>query len=476
MATQRNPQSQRSTASRTSTETEVLVPVRSFQPRIDYRTIDSLTLNARNARTHSEKQVEQLAAAIREFDFIVPIVIDRDGQILAGHGRLAAAKSLGLSCVPVITADHLSDAQRRAYVIADNRLAERADWDRSLLAVELQELSELDLTFDVELTGFETSEIDLLIEGQETEKTNEDEQVPEPPDNTPPISKHGDHWLLGGHRIACGNSLEASTLERLIGGEHAEAVFMDPPFNVRIDGHASGLGSVHHREFPMASGEMTEAEFTAFLQTALTSISKFCVDGSVLFICMDWRHLFELQTAARQADLSTLNLCVWSKTNAGMGSFYRSKHELVLVLKKGNAPHRNNIQLGQYGRYRTNVWEYEGANTLSRKRRAELALHPTVKPVALVADAIKDVTQRGDLILDGFAGSGTTIIAAHRTGRRCYAVELDPGYVDVAVRRWQAFTGEDAIHAETSMTFAEVTKTRAATTRRCRKRRKPVEA
>jgi DNA modification methylase len=447
----------------------------SFQPQIDYRNVDSLTLNPRNARTHSDKQIAQLATAIQEFGFIVPIVVDGDNLILAGHGRQAAARQLNLSHVPVITADHLSDEQRRAYVIADNRLAERADWDRSLLAVELKELSELDLAFDVELTGFETSEIDLLIEGQETEKTNEDEQIPEPPRDTPPVSRDSDLWLLGNHRIACGNSLEASTFERLGGGERAAAAFMDPPVNVRIDGHAGGLGNIHHREFPMASGEMTEAEFTGFLRSSLTTVSEHCVDGAVLYICMDWRHLFELQTAARQAGLSTLNLCVWSKTNAGMGSFYRSKHELVLVLKKGNAPHRNNIQLGQYGRYRTNVWEYEGANTLSRKRRAELAVHPTVKPTSLVADAIKDVTRRGDLVLDGFAGSGTTILAGQKTGRRCYAAELDPGYVDVAVRRWQSLTGEDAIHAETGLTFEQAAESRAAPLRQCRKRRKPVE-
>ncbi len=447
-----------------------------FQPQISWKNPEDLTPNGRNPRTHSTKQVAQIAASIRQFDFVVPIVVDDNNRILAGHGRLAAANLLQLSRVPVIIIEHLTDEQRRAFVIADNRLAELAGWDQALLAVELQELSELDLDFDVEITGFETAEIDLLIDELDTHAADDADHFPPQSETTPAVSRLGDVWQMGDHRLICGNALEAETFEGLLDGEEADAVFIDPPYNVRIDGHVGGLGSIHHGAFPMACGEMSETEFTEFLQAALTTVSRHCIDGAVLFICMDWRHLYELQTAARQAGLSMLNLCVWAKTNAGMGSFYRSQHELVFVFKKGSEPHTNNVQLGRYGRYRTNVWRYEGANSISPNRRAELAMHPTVKPVALVSDAIKDVTRRGDLVLDGFAGSGTTVLAAQRPGRRCYGIELDPGYVDVAIRRWQNLTGEDAVHANLDMTFAELAETRTATTRRCRKRRKPVEA
>ncbi len=259
-----------------------------------------------------------------------------------------------------------------------------------------------------------------------------------------------------------------------MGDEQADMVFIDPPYNVPIDGHVCGLGAVKHREFIMASGEMLEAEFIAFLQRSLTNHAEHCRDGAIVYSCMDWRGLFQLQTAARQADLSMLNLCVWAKTNAGMGSLYRSQHELILVLKNGTAPHRNNVQLGRYGRYRTNIWRYEGATSIRASRRAELAAHPTTKSSAMIGDAIKDVTKRGDLILDGFAGSGTTILAAQKTGRRCRAIEIDPGYVDVAIRRWQAYTGEKAIDAESGATFDELAASRTAEPARpVRKRRKP---
>ncbi len=280
-------------------------------------------------------------------------------------------------------------------------------------------------------------------------------------------------WKLGDHRLICGDALGPTVFKRLTGKEHAAMVFVDPPYNVAIDGHVCGLGAIRHREFAMASGEMSEAEFTDFLQRHSPTMQTI-VETERSFCCMDWRHLYELQTAARQVKLSTLNFCIWRKTNAGMGALYRSQHELILVLKKGTAPHQNNVQLGRFGRYRTNVWTYEGATSVRASRREELALHPTVKPVTLIADAIKDVTRRGDLVLDGFAGSGTTILAAQKTGRRCYAIELDPGYVDVAIRRWQSYTGEKAIHAESGSMFDDLAASRTAEPARpVRKRRKP---
>jgi DNA modification methylase len=241
-------------------------------------------------------------------------------------------------------------------------------------------------------------------------------------------------------------------------GRRAELVFVDPPYNVAIDRHASGNGSFRHREFAMAAGEMNEAEFVAFLTTSLRLLSRHSTSDAVHFICMDWRHLRELLAAGRQIYDALLNLCVWVKDNGGMGSFYRSRHELVFVFKNGKGRHRNNVKLGQYGRNRTNVWEYPGVNTLSRQNEEGnlLALHPTVKPVALVADALLDCSARGDIVLDSFLGSGSTLIAAERVGRVCHGIEIDPLYVDVAIRRWQRHAGDRAIHAATGRPFDDI--------------------
>jgi DNA modification methylase len=424
---------------------------------IVWRAVEDLRPYERNPRHHPPKQIEKLAASLREFGFLIAILIDGEGRIIAGHARLEAAQRLGLTRVPTIEVDHLSEAQARAFRIADNRLTELATWDEGALAVELEALSELDLSFDVEITGFELAEIDILIERAEQDgEPDEADEVAEPDEDTPLVSRMGDLWLLGEHRLLCADALRPESYERLLAGETAQMVFTDPPYNVRINGHVSGAGKIKHAEFVMASGEMSASEFTTFLATILSNLASQSADGALIYSCMDWRHGYELETAGRKAGLRLLNLCVWNKDNGGMGSFYRSKHELVFVFKHGSAPHINNIELGQYGRYRTNVWDYPGVNTLRHGRLEELAMHPTVKPVALVADAIKDCTGRGHLVLDAFAGSGTTIIAAHKTGRRGYAMELDPRYVDVAIRRWQRFTGEQAIHAESGLTFDEV--------------------
>ena len=427
--------------------------------RIENRTISSLRPYARNARTHSSKQIRQIARSIEEFGFTNPILIDREGGVIAGHGRVKAAELLGHKVVPTICLDHLSETQKRAYVIADNRLAERADWDPALLALELQYLSEIDIDFDVTITGFEVPEIDLLIEDLSPTEDPEADSIPEADTDSPPVSQPGDIWRLGRHRLFCGDALAASSFERLLAGRKAQMVFTDPPYNVAITGHVCGLGAARHDEFPMASGEMSEAEFTTFLQTALRNLADHSCDGSIHFVCMDWRHIYELTTAARNVYSDFKNLCVWNKTNAGMGSLYRSKHELVLVFKSGTAPHINNIELGRHGRHRTNVWDYPGLNTLRPGRLDELQMHPTVKPVALVADAILDCSKRSGIVLDCFAGSGTTLIAAEKTGRTAYAMELDPRHVDTAVRRWQDYTGEAAVHAETGLNFTQTATT-----------------
>jgi DNA modification methylase len=427
---------------------------KSFAPVVELRAVDDLKVNPRNARTHSTRQVQQVTASVREFGFITPIVVDENGVVLAGHGRLQAARLLGLTEVPTIQVKHLTAERKRAFMLADNRLAELAGWDESLLQVELQELSALDIDFDFEVTGFDTVDLDRL-DAPALAKTSEQEVVAELERDRPAVSAPGDLWKLGQHLLLCGSALEEASYEKLLGNQRAQMVFTDPPYNVKIDGHVCGLGSVNHRNFQMAAGEMSESEFTCFLSTFMGLATRYSGDGAIHQICMDWRHMGEVLAAA--PDLYELkNLCVWNKTNGGMGTFYRSKHELVFVFKVGNAPHINNFGLGEKGRYRTNVWDYAGVNTFKRGRMDELRTHPTVKPLPLVMDALKDCSTRRAVVLDPFVGSGTTLLAAEKTGRVGRAIELDPHYVDAAIGRWQALTGEAAVNAETGQTFDEL--------------------
>jgi DNA modification methylase len=421
-----------------------------------YQKIEQLKNNPGNSRTHSKRQVRQIADSIEAFGFTNPVLLDRNNTVIAGHGRVSAARLLGMSELPTIRLDSLSPDQIRAYVIADNRLAEKAGWDESILAIELQHLLQIDTEFDITITGFEIPEIDLLLSTPGGKADPDDEF--EIAESEEPVTKLGDVWHLGRHRILCGNSVEESAFTMLLGENRAQVVFTDPPYNVEIKGNVSGNGLVKHREFQMASGEMTESEFISFLTSSLRLLARYSSKGSVHFICMDWRHVGELQQAGRQAYESLLNICVWVKNNGGMGSFYRSQHELVFVFRNGHEQHRNNIQLGRYGRNRTNVWEYPNASTFSKVSGEGnlLALHPTVKPVALVADALLDCSARGDLVMDAFLGSGSTLIAAERTGRTCYGIELDASYVDAAIKRWQSYTGERAVHAVSGMAFDDL--------------------
>ena len=428
--------------------------------QIELMAVKNLRPYARNSRTHSQKQIRQIARSIERFGFCNPVLVDDQLQIIAGHGRVEAAKLLKKEVVPVVRLSHLSEAEKRAYVLADNRLAEKAGWDREILAIELQAL--VDEGFEIEQTGFEMAEVDLILEeAQEAAPASQsaEDQVALPAEGALACSRLDDLWCLGNHRLLCADARESAAYQTLMQGEKAELVFTDPPYNVEIDGHVSGLGKVKHREFEMASGEMTRSEFTNFLTTVFTQLVANSTNGSIHGIFMDWRHMEEMLVAGRVYS-EMKNLCVWNKTNAGMGSFYRSKHELIFMFKNGTAAHINNFELGQHGRYRTNVWDYAGVNTFKEGRLEELVMHPTVKPVALVADAMKDCSHRRGLVLDPFLGSGTTLIAAERTGRRARTIEIDPLYVDVAGRRWQAYTGKDATLSATGETFDEVVKAR----------------
>jgi DNA modification methylase len=421
---------------------------------IAYLPIEQLRPDPKNARQHRAKQIRQIAQSIESFGFNVPLLIDRGLNVIAGHGRLLACKRLGWSEVPTILLEHLSEAQKRAFTIADNRLAEVAVWDDRLLAEQLKALASVELDFDIETIGFDMGEIDLRIESLNAKDTSPTEP-PIPDVSGPAVSRLGDLWLIGRHKLLCGDARSEAAHAKLIGTERAAAVFSDPPYNVAIDGHVSGLGKVRHREFLMAAGEMTPEAFTEFLTAALERMKASSHPGSPAFICMDWRHIGELLDAALSTSLDMLNLCVWTKPNAGMGGLYRSQHELVFVFKLGSGRHRNNVQLGAYGRSRSNVWAYAVGPGFGRAGEEGhlAALHPTVKPTAMIADAILDVTRRGDIVLDPFLGSGATLMACERTGRRCHGLELDPLYVDVIVRRWQAYTGAPARLAETSQSF-----------------------
>jgi DNA modification methylase len=431
----------------------------SFESVIEYRLVRELKPSSRNARTHSPKQIQQIAASVREFGFLAPILVDETGTILAGHGRAEAAKLLGMERVPTVPIHHLTPERKRAFMLADNRLAQLSSWDEDLLAVELQELAALDLDFNFEVTGFDTPDVDRMDRPEPREVLAE--TVAEPDRKAPAVSALGDLWILGDHRLLCGSALLPGAYERLMDGERAQMVFADPPYNVAIAGHVCGLGSVKHAEFQMASGEMSDDEFIEFLTVSMRLMADHSADGAIHFVCMDWRHMGEVLSAGKSVYGPPKNLVVWNKTNAGMGTFYRSKHELIFVFKVGTAPHINNFGLGERGRYRSNVWDYAGVNTFKRGRMAELVAHPTVKSLPLVMDAIKDCSKRRGIVLDPFLGSGTTLLAAEKTGRVGRGIELDPHYADVAIHRWQSVTGKQAVHLATGLSFEQVARERS---------------
>lgn len=429
---------------------------------IEYADPTTLRRFEGNLRKLPEKQIAKLAMSIGTFGFINPAIIDGDGVIVAGEARHAAALRMNLPQIPVIRIDHLTAAERRAYRIADNKLSQEGKWDLEALAIEIDSLLILD-DVSIEHTAFDTAEIDVLLYGPSSKNVDDRDPADVLPDLPPiAVSAVGDIWILGDHKLLCGSSLDASSWATLLGDEIAIHAFVDPPYNVKIANNVSGLGKVKHGEFAMASGEMSRQQFTGFNTDWIKVMLPHCADGAIIDICMDWRHVGELEEAIRACGLALLNICVWSKTNASNGAMYRSQHEFVFITKKGNSSHVNNIQLGKYGRYRTNIWSYAGANTFSSTRQDDLAAHPTVKPVALVADAIRDVSNKGQIVLDAFMGSGTTILAAERTGRLARGIEIEPQYVDVSIARWEKLTGKKAVLAATGETFAEVSQRRLA--------------
>lgn len=422
--------------------------------------IESIKPYKGNPKIHSKEQVKLIAESITAFGFNSPILIDEESIIIAGHARWEAAKELKLEKVPAIRLVHLSEPKKNAYRITDNRLSEIGKWNVDLLKLEFEEFEKLDLDFNLDIMGFNTTEVDIILDGSLTEK---DKVVDEQANSVPfiaeeeVVTKPGDLWLLGKHKIVCGNSLEEDSFINLMGDKLANMIFTDPPYNVSVRKHISTNCEIKHQEFAMASGEMTSEEFNEFLEKVFMLLKEFSKDGSLHYVCMDWRHMKEIVLAGESVYDKFINLCVWNKSNGGMGSLYRSKHELVFIFKNGTASHVNNIKLGKNGRYRTNVWDYAGVNSFG-KEQGNLKLHPTVKNVEMVRDAIIDVTSRDDIVLDTFLGSGTTIIAAEKAGRVCYGLEIEPLYVDTAIKRFQELTGNKAIHAETGKSYDELLK------------------
>ena len=430
--------------------------------KIDYVKIGELREYSENPKIHEEKQIQQIAKSINKFGFTNPILVDEKSEIIAGHGRLLAAQLLKLETIPIIRLTHLSEPEKRAYRIADNRLAENGQWNVELLKLEFSEIEKLALNLEDELnldiTGFDFKEIDVLLAKDKPNEKADDKlnSVPYVAENEI-VSQHGDVWLLGKHKVICGDALKEETYQRLFHDVHANMVFIDPPYNVKIQGHVCGAGQTKHKEFAFASGEMDEAEFTSFLKTTMKNISKYSAEASVHYICLDWRHIYELLSASRDVYAKMLNMIVWCKKNGGMGSFYRSQHELGFVFQNGKGSHVNNVELGKHGRYRTNVWHYAGVNSFGSEQK-NLKMHPTVKPVELVRDAILDASKRGNIVLDAFLGSGTTLIAAEKTGRICYGIEYEPLYIDTIIRRYYELTGVWAVRKDDGKPYNKLLK------------------
>jgi len=404
----------------------------------------------RETRKHPAQQVRKLAASLNRFGFVLPILIDAERRVIAGWGLVLAARQLGLSEVPAVSLADLSDAELRMLRLALNRITEDSAWDREAVALEFSEILELTPQIELEISGFEMGEIDVLLDGR---GLDQEDELPPIDAGATPVTRAGDLWVLGEHHLLCGDALHPESYAHVLGTDKARMLFADAPYNLAIEGHVSGLGAVKHADFAMASGELSSAEFQSFLRTALGHAASRSMNGAIHYVCMDWRHQREILAAGEEVYSELMNLCVWNKSNAGMGSLYRSKHELIFVFKVGNGAHTNNVALGRYGRHRTNVWDYVSQNALNGTVKGKLALHPTVKPVAMIADAIRDCSNRGDLILDPFGGSGTTLIAAERTGRRARVIELNPIFVDVSIERWQRLTRGTAIHAGSGELF-----------------------
>lgn len=425
------------------------------QIRVDHVSPELLKAPERRLRIRSRVKLAAIARSISEFGFLIPIVVDPQLKIIAGIGRWEAARELKLTSVPIIRVEHLTDAQLRLFAIADNKLPEGVAWDHGELLLEIQEIELIAPELELTSSGLEIAEIDTLYgRARTTELADFDE--PAPVEEGPAINRSGDLWQLGRHVLACGDARDAALIKAMVGDRQARLLLSDPPWNLKIEGVVSGNGRVKHADFEMAAGEMTRDEFQHFLAEFLTASLPQLMDGALAYLFMDWRNLDTLCAAANHTRLEQKNLLVWCKDSPGMGSLYRSQHELIGLFKHGTAAHLNNIQLGRHGRNRSNVLFYPGMNGFGKGRSKALQTHPTCKPVSLLADIMLDASAPGDLILDPFGGSGSTLIAGEKVDRDACLVELHPPFADAIVRRFEALTHEEAVHLETGQTFAEL--------------------
>lgn len=422
--------------------------------QIDYCKIAALKPYVNSPRIHSQGQRRKLVSLLRKFGQVAPVIIDLDLVVVDGHAVVDALKELGYDEVATVVVADRSPEEIRAIRLALNRIPQEASWDQQKLRVEFLEL--IDLSFDVEFTAFDQVEIDMTLSIDDPSSGEVDDVPAVPSLDGPSVSRKGDTWTLGGHRLLCGDAQDEPAIQNIFDGAEARMMFADPPYNIAIDGNVSGLGHTKHRAFPMFCGEESDEEYDAFLVKFLQTATKVMRDGAIGFVCIDWRHIENLIAAGKNADLTLKNIIAWVKTNAGMGAFYRSQHEFIPIFKWGDKPHLNNFGLGKHGRSRSNVWTYPGMNVFGAERDALLSEHPTVKPVSLVKDAIKDVSRRNEIVFDPFLGSGTTLIAAEEIGRRCFGIELDPLYVDLSVRRWQDATGRQAVLSSIGVPFDEI--------------------
>ena len=433
----------------------ISIPQRRNAPlHTEYISTTALSPMPGTPRQHPKSQIRALTKSFETFGQVLPLLIDAEGRIISGHAQWEVAQRLGMAEVMVVRIEYLSEPQIKALMVAMNRLGDLSSWDDAALKTILLDLHELDLDFDIEATGFTEIEIELRIEGLDDGAAELDNEITV--GAGPAIAQQGDVWQLGNHLLLCANALEEASWSQLMGTDRAALVVTDPPYNVPIEGHVSGLGQHKHREFAMAVGEMNEAEFADFLRTAMGHAHSWSQPGSVHFWAMDWRHIVEIGSAGKSVYERYINMAVWVKNQPGMGSYLRSQHELFFIFAKGGAPSRNNVQLGRFGRSRSNVWHYPGAASMARTTEEgnPLAMHPTVKPLALICDILLDASAKGDIIADPFAGSGTSIIAAEKLGRHARAIELDPAYCDTIIVRWQRWSGKAAVRVADGITFS----------------------
>jgi len=412
---------------------------------IRYIDVSFLKEYKRNVKIHSEKQIAKLLQSMSTYGVVTPILVDKNYELIAGHGRLEALKQLGYQKIPIIMLEHLTEAQIKAYRLADNRIADEAEYNIDLLKIELQELVTCD-DFVITDTGFDIAEIDNIIIDDYSEKKENTDEADEI-DNLKNIEKRvhfGDIWKAGEHFVLCGDALKSESYEALLGEEKASLILVDPPYNVRITGHVCGKGKTKHKEFTMASGEMSDEEFENFVSTFIIQLVKFSYDGSLAYIFTDWRGLQIFLNIGKKLYNDLKNICIWNKLTGGMGSFYRSQYEAVCVFKKGTSSHINNVELGKNGRYRTNIWNHRGVSATNPKSLELLKFHPTVKPIGLLHEILLDASAPQNIVLDCFGGSGSTLLACERAKRKARLIEIDPHYCNIILHRWENITGKKA--------------------------------